>query len=132
MEAGCMVDGSRPRTHETGFQRIEAHMTASQIMVTGFALAIFAGGILLSIAFLQYGWALAALYRCTVYRVLSCVCDRTRNDRSSDAVYTDRQGDPADSDSAWRAWYHRLYDGSLPYFKEADHDPQPRDDSGQL
>ena len=33
------------------FQRIEAHMTASQIMVTGFALAILAGGILLSMPF---------------------------------------------------------------------------------
>lgn len=33
------------------FRQIEDHMTASQIMVMGFALAIFAGGILLSMPF---------------------------------------------------------------------------------
>ena len=40
-----------PGRMKQAFQRIEAHMTASQIMVTGFALAIFAGGILLSMPF---------------------------------------------------------------------------------
>ena len=40
-----------PGRMKQAFQRIEAHMTASQIMVTGFALAIFTGGILLSMPF---------------------------------------------------------------------------------
>lgn len=112
--------------------RISTHMTASQIMVAGFAILIFAGGLLLSMPVLQRGWKMAEFFGCAVYGMFGGLCDRSCDNYSSGAVHTGRKADPASSDSAWRPRHHSMHDGRLSYSEETDHDPQPGHDPGQL